>query len=444
MKSILLFLFLKPFGLLSQLNYQQQIDKFIEAHVKVNHFSGVVLIAQNEKILFNKAYGSADVDLKILNTLDTKFRIYSITKQFTAASILQLDQKGSLSVNDRISKYFSDYPKGDSVTLHMLLTHTSGIPDYITMKEFENISSLPVSMDSVISLFKNRPYDFLPGSKFRYSNSSYFLLGRIIEKVSGMTYEDYLNKNIFKPAGMENSGVVKKQSLLPKSAKGYQWINNRIQGIPYFNDELLFSSGGIYSTAEDLWKWEKALNGNSILSISSKGKMFKPYLENYGYGVSIDSFQRHRRIAHNGVYYGFRATLVNYPYDKVCVIVLTNNESGSEQVATGLAAILFHVPLSMPYIHKEAKVDPVYLRKFIGKYTLLADKGVLFEIVKVNDKFYYRRQGENDYELKPESKTKLFFADGTNIQIEIEMSKTNEVLYYFIGEGIKYRMKKLK
>jgi CubicO group peptidase (beta-lactamase class C family) len=444
MKRILIFMLAIPIGLEAQINSHDLFQKFMQAQVKVNHFSGVVLVMKKNSVLLKRAYGSADMEWNVPNTIDSKFRIYSITKQFTAACILQLEERGKLSLNDKLSKYFPDYPKGDSVTIHMLLSHTSGIPDYVSLHEFEHISKQAITKDSIISLFKNRPYDFSPGTNYNYTNSDYFLLGCIIEMVSGLSYGDYLSQNIFKSAGMSNSGLDKVDVLLSKRAKGYQRLDNKIQNAPYFNVELLFSSGGLYSTAEDLYKWDKALYGSSIISASSKAKMFKAYKENYGYGVWMDTLQSHFRIGHNGVYYGFRATLLRFPSDSSCVVVLTNNESQSENIATGLSAILFHIPVEFPYVHKEARIDPVYLNKYIGKYTLVDGEGFLFEIVKVGDKLYYRREGEQDYELRPESKTKFFFADGTNIQFEFFLDKNEKVsMSYLIGEGIRSKMKKV-
>ncbi|CAN5316618.1 hypothetical protein BH09BAC6_BH09BAC6_09600 [soil metagenome] len=176
----------------AQKNYPVLLDKYMQAQVNVNEFSGTVLVADKGKIIYKKAFGYADREWKLPNTIDTKFPICSITKQFTAAAILQLAEQGKLSLNDKLSAYFPGYPKGDSVTLHMLLNQTSGITDYTGLPGFYAKHTLPLTKDSVIALFKNQPYRFAPGTKWDYSNSNYFLLGYIIEKIAKQPYDVYL------------------------------------------------------------------------------------------------------------------------------------------------------------------------------------------------------------------------------------------------------------
>src|SRR5215510_10535673 len=220
MKKFFLFLLL-PVTLTAQKNYSKLLEEYMQAQTDVKDFSGTVLVMKQNKVMLKKGYGMADREWNIANTTDAKFRIGSVTKQFTAACILQLIEAGKLSLDDKLSKFYPDFPKGDSVTIHMLLNHTSGISNYTDQKNFMEVATLPWSKDSIISYFKKVPYNFSPGSKWAYNNSGYFLLGCIIEKVTGQSYKDYLQQHILDKLGMKNSGVDRSDTILAMRAKGY-------------------------------------------------------------------------------------------------------------------------------------------------------------------------------------------------------------------------------
>ena len=285
MKKIILLLLLPTF-VSAQKNYSHELDKYVQAQMNVKGFSGTVLVMQKNKVLLKKGYGMADREWNIPNTTDTKFRIGSITKQFTAACILQLIEKGKLSLDDRLTKFIPGFPKGDSVTIHMLLNHTSGIASYTELSDFGKVGRLSLGMDSMISFFKNRPYNFSPGSNYRYNNSGFFLLGYIIEKVSGQSYENYLRKNILDKLGMMNSGVDRQDTVLPLRAKGYSKVKGNYINAEYISLDWPYSAGILYSTVDDMYKWDRALYGTAVISASSKQKMFTPGKSNYGYGYN--------------------------------------------------------------------------------------------------------------------------------------------------------------
>ena len=302
-----------PVKSFAQKNYPLLIDKYMRAQVSVNEFSGVVLVANKGNIIYKKAFGYADREWKIPNTLETKFEIGSLTKQFTAAAILQLAEQKKLNLDDKLSTYFSDYPKGDSVTLHMLLNHTSGIVDYTSLPAFYPLHTLPLPKDSVIALFKNKPYKFSPGTNWNYSNSNYFLLGCIIEKVTGKTFAAYLSENVIKKAGLPNTVVNRLDSVLAFRARGYSksdkggWKN-----ADYFSMEFPFSAGSLISTAPDLYQWQNALFGSKIISPQTLAQMTAPHLNNYAYGLYVDSFDHHLRIYHGGAIPGFTSYLGSF------------------------------------------------------------------------------------------------------------------------------------
>lgn len=416
------------------------LDKYMKAQFSINEFSGAVLVAKKGTILYNKAFGKADREWNIDNASSTKFRIGSLTKQFTAACIMKLEEEGKLSVTDPLSKYIADYPKGDSVTIHMLLNHTSGIANYTSLEDFwKSTAYLQLKPDSFINVFKNKAYDFAPGSNWSYSNSNYYLLGIVIERVSGMSYSEYLYKNIISPAGLKNTDIDRLDSVLLYRAKGYYKRDGVYRNAPYISMEGPWAAGALYSTTSDLYRWSDLLLHNKVVSASSVKKMATPYKANYGYGLMSDSLGDHPRILHNGGIPGFSSLLAYYPGDELYVVVISNNSSNATDIGAGLARLLFRMPQELPYAHKEIKLSDSLLARFVGKYTGSAP----FEIINKGGKLYRRRPQARDVELKPESATRVFAGDGSDRQIEIVVGKDGKVTKAFlISSGVKTEMVK--
>jgi CubicO group peptidase (beta-lactamase class C family) len=439
MRKILFLLFL-PLALVAQKNYPQLLDQYMQAQTNVRGFSGTVLVMKQNKVLLEKGYGFADREWNIANTVETKFRIGSVTKQFTAACILQLIEAGKLSLDDKLSKFYPDFPKGDSVTIHMLLNHTSGIASYTDGKDFMTVATQSLPQDSMIAFFRNKPYNFSPGTKWAYNNSGYFLLGCIIEKVSGLSYTDYLQKNIFDKLDMRNSGVDKLDSVLAWRARGYSRNGKKTVNADYISMDWPFSAGVLFSTVDDLYKWDRGLYGTKILSKESLQKMFTPGKSNYGYGVVIDSLEKHPRIWHNGGIPGFSTNFTRFINDDICTVVFSNNESNVDFVAIALANILFDMPVEMPYVHKEVKINPSILDRYVGKYS----GGLTIEVIKKDGKLYRHRDGTPDIELKAESEKKFFYGDETDRQLEFEVDASGKVTkIWFYNSGQKGELKKL-
>jgi len=440
MKKFFLF-FLLPLSLTAQKNYPQMLEQYMQAQTDIKGFSGAVLVMKQNKVLLRKGYGLADREWNVPNIADGKFRIGSITKQFTAACILQLAEAGKLSLDDKLSKFFPAYPKGDSVTIHMLLNHTSGIANYTDLPEFGNVARLSFSKDSMVSFFKNKPYNFSPGTKYSYTNSGYFLLGYIIEKLSGLSYTAYLQKNIFDKLEMKNSGVDRSDSVLSFRTRGYSKEAKKIVNTGYIGMDWPFSAGVLFSTVDDLYKWDRALYGEKIISEASKKKMFTPGKGNYGYGFVIDSVENHLHIWHNGGINGFLTNISRYVNDDICIVVLSNNESNVDFVAIALADILFDAPVETPYIHKEVKIDPAILDRYVGKYSA----GLTLEVIKKDGKLYRHREGTPDIELKPESETKFFYGDDSDRMLEFEVDATGKVVKaWFHNSGQRGEIKKMQ
>lgn len=439
MKKIIVLL-LWPFTITAQKNYPVLLDEYAQAEYKIKEFNGAVLVMQKGKAVYKKAFGMADREWNVPNTTETKFRIGSVTKQFTAACILQLAEQGKLGLDDKLSKYIPGYPKGDSITIHMLLNHISGIQNYTNMQEFWQKAALPLSKDSMIALFKNKPLDFSPGTGWNYSNSGYFLLGVIVEKASEKKFSDHLMENVIKKAGLKNTAMDNLDSVLAYRAKGYTKNSKGIwQHALYISMEAPYSAGAIFSTVDDMYTWTKALLNNKIISEASTKKMTTAYKERYGYGLIIDSLKAHPRITHGGSIPGFVTHLAYYPADDVCVVTFSNNSSDAGRMGIALASILFDVDVQKPYIPIEVKIDSAILDKYVGKYTGINT----IELIKKGNKLFRHRYGTPDIELKPESNTRFFYADASDRFIEFEVDKAgNMTRAWVITGGNKMEMKK--
>jgi len=240
---------------------------------------------------------------------------------------------------------------------------------------------------------------------------------------------------------MKNSGVDKLDSILVLRSKGYSKAGKKTVNADYISMEWPFSAGVLYSTLDDLYKWDRALYGNAILTDASKKKMFTPGKSNYGYGVTIDSMENHFRIWHNGGIPGFSTNLSRFVNDDICTVVFSNNEMNTDFIAIAMADILFDLPVEVPYIHKEVKIDPALLDKYVGKYSA----GLTLELIKKDGKLYRHRDGTPDIELKPESETKFFYADDTDRQLEFEVDASGKVIKtWFFNSGQKGEIKKIQ
>jgi CubicO group peptidase (beta-lactamase class C family) len=292
-----------------------------------------VLVARDGKIIYKKAFGYQNIGQKTMATPETKFRIGSITKQFTASAILRLQEEGKLQITDKLSKYLPDFPRGDEVTIHHLLTHTSGIHSYTGKSDFMDKVTAPISTSDLISYFKNDPYDFNPGDEFRYNNSGYFLLGYIIEKVSGKSYPQYLKDNFFTPLQMTNTGVHEASLKLEHEATGYEKSGAGFKPSANWNMTWAGGAGALYSTVEDLYKWNEAVFNGKVLKPESMKAAFTPVKLNngqapsgtsYGYGWFLGDFRGEQIIQHGGGLHGFISQLSRYPKENLTVVILTN------------------------------------------------------------------------------------------------------------------------
>lgn len=324
-------LLITTFSLTHAQHLNTKIDSLLQtASIDKNGPGAVFMIAKAGKPVYQKAFGKANMELGVDLSPVHVFQIGSMTKQFTAIAILMLEEQGKLNVKDPVSRYIPDYPSGDRITLHHLLTHTSGIKDFTKMKSISDIAQKDMTPKMLVDFFKNEPVDFLPGEKFDYNNSGYVLLGHIIELVSGMTYGEFIQKNIFDKAGMKQSYYASDRQLIPNRAAGYHkkeygYVNKTV--ISY---SVPFSSGSLMSTATDLLKWQDALNQNLLLSSVQTKKAFTPYRLNsgeeftYGYGWHIKDINGIPSREHGGSIFGYKSMGIYIPGEDIYVLGLTN------------------------------------------------------------------------------------------------------------------------
>lgn len=324
-----------------------KLEEYINAIAKQG-FSGTVLISQDGKVIYKKGVGLANREFDIPNTPEIKFRLGSITKQFTAAAILLLQERGKLKVTDPICQYVDNCSEAWSgVTIQHLLTHTSGIPSYTSANDYWSKMMIPETIITMVNRFKDKPLEFKPGEKMVYSNSGYYLLGYIIEKASGQAYESFLKKNIFTPLNLNSSGYDHPTVILKNRASGYEQNQQGEINSNYLDMMQPYAAGSLYSTVDDLFTWNEALFGGKVLSADSLAAMTKPVLNNYSYGLVTNQKFNRTRISHGGGINGFSTFLARYPQEKVTVAVLRNTSQGKFNpgaVADTLAAILFSEP----------------------------------------------------------------------------------------------------
>jgi CubicO group peptidase (beta-lactamase class C family) len=401
----------------------QLVEALFISLIKPEASGAAVLVAQNGRILFEKGYGAASVEHGVPATPSTKFRIGSITKQFTAAAILKLQEEGKLSIDDKLSKFIADYPRGDEVTIHHLLTHTSGIHSYTSKPEFMASVTVGVTPDEHIKSFKDDPYDFDPGTKWSYNNSGYFLLGYLIEKVSGQSYGEYLRKAFFEPLGMNDTGVHEATAILEHEATGYSFEAGRLKKALNWDMSKAGGAGALYSTVGDLYRWNEALFNGQVLKKSTLEAAFtpvavegddasKPKEEGYGYGWAIQKFRGLREVAHGGGLHGFLSYLMRLPEEKFTVALLVNCSPPAPSVDPGgLAHEVAEYYLGEKLAPRETpKVDTTISSKafdaILGRY----DYGMgILTVTKERDKVFAQLTGQPKFEIFPKSETNFFW-----------------------------------
>lgn len=422
-RGISFFLFIVLFSApsLRAQDLNAQLDNLLNENYKPNEPGAIALVAKGNEVLYRKAVGMADLENNISLTPNHVIEIGSITKQITAVAILMLLEEGKLSLEDPIEKFVEKYPThGYKITIHHLLTHTSGIKSYTSMEKWTKLWRQDMTPMEMIDLFKNEPMDFAPGEKWSYNNSAYFILGYVIEKASGMPYPEYVEKKIFAPLGMKNSYYGSMSKIILNRARPYQKRDNEFRNAEYLSLTQPYAAGSIMSTVDDLLTWNTAVHAGKLVKKETLQKAETGYKLNngkptyYGYGWGIDEIKGSPVYEHSGGIFGYTTNGIYFPKENVYVIVLTNrDDQGPEDLSIKMAALAIGKPITKPV--SKVKLDEAYAKSLTGVYDF--DENVSRYIIYDNGSLYSQRPGSPRFEVFPQDKTHFSF-DGDLTSLE--------------------------
>ena len=408
--SLFLIIAISTMGFAQKL--EKQFDQMLGDQYLPNEPGATALVAIDGKIVYHKAFGMANMELDVKMEPDMVLEIGSITKQFTAVSILMLMEQGKLDLDDDITKFIEDYPThGHHISIHHLLTHTSGIKSYTSMESWVPIWRKDFEPKELIDFFKNEPMDFAPGEEWSYNNSAYFILGYIIEKASGQTYEEFVETNIFERLGMKSSLYGSNSEIIKKRASGYQ-KNEEYINAEYLSLSQPYAAGSLMSNVNDLFIWNRAIRSNTLVKQESIDLAFTNYelnngeKINYGYGWGLNEINGSPTIEHSGGIFGYVTNAIYLPNEDVFVAVYSNCDcNGPGQVSTKMAAIA----IGKPYPDEEdiISVESDNLNKLAGVYDF-SDSST--RIITVEDnQLFSQRPGSNKFKLFPIKKNTFSF-----------------------------------
>jgi len=384
---------------------QQSRNKFedhIQAFVRNGDFSGSVLIGKSGHVVFQKSYGMANYEWSIPNTERTKFHIASVTKTFTAAAVVMLQQQGKLKLSDPLSKYIPDYLNGDRITIEQMLAHSSGLPDYYSLSEYPTKKYQRVTLPELIAWVKTKPLDFLPGSKNSYSNTGYGFLAYIIEQVSGKPYDQFIADEILQPTGMKDTGTLRDEALIRARADGYQPALGTpgLRNAPFYDKTILTGSGSLYSTTGDLYAWCRAVEGSRYFDIR---KLAYPY----GWGARETKSKR-KYIEQSGRDPGFASHIAIFPDDELVVIVLGNLEDAAVNlIADDLAALALGENPQAPAARVKTTDPLAHAEDYTGRYEV--NPTFLIDVRADGADLYLRGTGGDYLPLEPLTKNSFFY-----------------------------------
>jgi len=413
-------------------NLTSKIDALLETKFKNNGPGATALVTKSGKVIYRKALGKANLELDVPMVPENVFQIGSMTKQFTAVSILMLLEQGKLALEDDITKYIPDYPTHNkNITIHHLLTHTSGIKSYTSMRGLREIARKDLEPLELINFFKNEHMDFNPGEKYKYNNSGYIILGYIIEKISGVSYAEFVETNIFKKINMSSSLYGSKSKIIKNRAYGYQ-KRTSYKNAMFISLSLPYAAGSIMSTVDDLLKWQQAISNNTLLKPETIKKAFTNHTLdngtkiNYGYGWNINEINGAPTLEHGGSIFGFKSMGVYIPSEDVYVIVLSNCDCNSPTTtALKIAALAIGNPF--PETKNAATLASEKLAQWLGTYEY--DDGVIRHFKLIDNQLYSQREGGGDFKVFPISENHFSLEDALSELIFSNIKGTKTVLF---------------
>jgi CubicO group peptidase (beta-lactamase class C family) len=425
---------------------EAKFDEYMTTLAKLGRFNGYVLVARDGKPVFGKGYGMANFEDEVPNTPQTKFRLASVTKPFTAAAVLLLQEKGKLRLLDSVCQHLRNCPAAwKPITIEQLLAHTSGIPDYISFPDFMETLGLRSTPPEIIARLHNGPLLFAPGERFSYSNSNYYLLGQIIENASGKPYAAFVQENIFAPLGMLNSGYDDNSTILKRRAAGYIKQGDTLLSARHMDMTKAYAAGALYSTAEDLLLWDTALYTERFLSKKSLAYMFTPGKGGVGFGWFINRDFNRQLVMQSGLNSGFAVQISRYPEEKACIILLNNFENAAPYLARAghdLAAILFGEKYELQSVRTAAKVDSKIYGAYVGEYEFGPNR--IINITRDGDKLFAQRGNGPKDEILPENETTFFLgvADVQLTFVKDDEGKVNGMILRANGQEFRGRKTK--
>ena len=464
-RSIIIFslLFLINLALLhgqesANIDLGKSVDSLVSYRIKPTEPGASILIARKGKVIYEKAFGSANLELNVPLQTDMVFRIGSVTKQFTAIGILQLVEQGKISLQDSIQKYVRDFPsKGYTITIENLLTHTSGIPDYSNADTVNPyIEREDFTPERIINYFKRLPLEFKPGTRYNYSNSGFLLLAYIIQKVTGVDYHQYMDENVIKRAGLTNTFYATENTIVPKRVNGYTRDRGFYENREYQTLSIGFGCGDLMSTVEDLFKWNESLLAYKLVRKETLEKAFTPFIladgksTHYGYGWFVDSSQGQRCIHHEGQVSGFIAEEEYFPGPDTYVAILTNVKSGEDTTDfSERRFLLFSNVISLglgKQLPKETQVNENILNSYIGHYAATFKKNSTLTVYRKDGQLYMdlsNGTGKNMVMLA-QSATKFLLPDVKSIETTCEFISANgKITKLVFTQDKQYEWKKI-
>ena len=415
----------------------QSIDKLVQDNYKPDEPGAAVIVVKDGVVIFRKGQGLANLELGVPIEPDMVFRIGSLTKQFTAVAILMLAEQSKLALDDSITKFLPDYPThGHLITVEHLLTHTSGIKSYTSMPEWLPLWRKDFTVQELIDFFKNQPMDFAPGKRFEYSNSGYILLGAIIEKASGQTYEQFIQHRIFDHLGMKHSYYDSPLRVIPRRAAGYDKGPDGYTNAAYLSMTQPYSAGSLASSVDDLALWDAALYTEQLLKQETLQRAFVSHRlaegseTEYGYGWTTPKLAGHLAAGHGGGIHGFGSFAIRLPEDHVFVAALSNNTGTHPgQLALKIAAWAIGQPFQEP---TPVELNPEVLARYEGVY----ESNVLGEVrvTREGNQLFFQPGQAPPIELVPFSSNEFFFKDRSLDHLTF-VSDANEVVTSFEFRG---------
>jgi CubicO group peptidase (beta-lactamase class C family) len=430
----------------------RQIDKLLVTHYPVDKPGASVIVVKDGQILFRGSYGLANVELDTPIEPSMVFNVGSLSKPFLAVGIMMLVEQDQLSLDDKISTYLPDYPNiGEQITVRQLLSHTSGLKHYNSITGYSDLLPRVVEVEELVDFFKNEPLDFKPGEKWQYSNSGYVLLGMILEKVSGIPYEDFLQKNIFDRLKMNHTYFSSDQRIIPGKVAGYHVLKGEIVLPPHMSMSHLWAAGALITSVDDLSRWDAALSDGQLLDQETYTQLFSPFVLNSGkesdFTLGWEVLELHSRdcFAHGGGIFGYVCHTLRIPEERLYVALLSNRVDPYAQPGTAtLAELVAALALgeSIQTIEKVAlEMSDNGLEIYAGQYRITGGMGdgAIRRLVAENGHLFYTRPPRRKedpwsrFEILPESPT-TFFAEGRESTITFDFDEQGEVLQMAIHQ----------